>query len=107
MLDNWAALSFKAPFAVPGSGPYSAGVLSWMSDYDRRRLMAYTMLRAYTDNVARTFLTGDSLTGNDSAAERREFGDPDAELGAAQTVITNVAYSPEYLSRLRGVPLPA
>ena len=32
---------------------------------------------------------------------------PDAELGAAQYVITNVAYSPEYLSRLRGVPLPA
>ena len=27
--------------------------------------------------------------------------------GASQTVITNVAYSPEYLSRLRGVPLPA
>ena len=99
MLDNWAALSFKAPFAVPGSGPYSAGVLSWMSDYDRRRLMAYTMLRAYQDNVARTFLGLDGADGNDAAAERREFGDPAlvvkqtmaALLGQSQQIVVDGA----------------
>lgn len=99
MLDNWAALSFKAPFALPGgAGPYATGP-AWMSDYDRRRLMAYVMLRAYTDNVARVFLTGDDLTGNGSSAERREFGDPAlvvkqtvaALLGQSQQIVVDGA----------------
>lgn len=83
LLDPWAPLSHKAPFARPGSGGTVREGPSWLPPRDRRRLTAYLMLRAYTLNVARAFVPEDPDSG-EAPDDRREFGDP--ALVVKQTV---------------------
>jgi hypothetical protein len=74
ILDNWAEFSFKPEFDSDrtAEGPWLAPM--WVGDH-RRRLAAYTMLKAYRSNAARWYLT--SLTTEDVTLrdERHEYGD--------------------------------
>jgi hypothetical protein len=83
--DSWTPISFKRALGARSSSS-GAGVgwsaPSWVGDH-RRRLLAYTILRAYQDNAAREFmLTND----REEVDNRREYGDPalvvNAILGA-------------------------
>lgn len=88
VLDPWTPLSHKAPLSRPG-GHYTEAP-SWLPPADRRRLVAYTILKAYERNAARVFLPTDPLRvfeddGSDVGRdERREYGE--AGLLVRQTV---------------------
>lgn len=93
VLDPWTPLSHKQPFDKPGGVPNRQ---SWLSAQDQRRLLAYTLLKAYQSNVARAFLHDD---GSDEPDERREYGDPllivqqtvASILGSDQTIVVEGA----------------
>lgn len=80
VLDPWSALNHKAPMSRPGGG--YPGAPSWLPEQDKRRLTAYTILKAYERNSARLFLPVDEAQiaadgGLDlGRSERREFGEP-------------------------------
>jgi len=97
--DAWAPFSHKEAFARPG-GEVRDGA-SWVQPESRRRLLAYQMLKAYDDNVARAFLSGDA----DQEDDRREYGEPglivrqtvSAVMGESQAITVQGAsdYDPD------------
>lgn len=74
IFDSWSQIAFKR--ALGGrTATASAGMgwqaPTWVGDH-ARRLMAYTILRAYQDNAAREFMLTKDRTEVD---DRREYGD--------------------------------
>ena len=91
----------------PGSSVLSTDVYQLYQQWAVRMRRRMTSRETFWMQARTAGIFGDDVR---KVRRRRSEGlvaKPDAELGAAQYVITNVAYSPEYLSRLRGVPLPA
>lgn len=96
VFDAWSGLEFKRSF---GARSASAGIgwepPNWVG-YHSRRLQAYTILRAYADNIAREFMT---TTDRDEIEKRREYGDANllvnsilaALLGDEQTIAVDGA----------------
>jgi hypothetical protein len=94
ILDTWAPLSHKSEFSRPGAGGEVRNGPGWLPPQDRRRLLAYQLLKAYQANVARVFIpeAGEVLTSEQAVAggagdgddDRREYGDP--QLIVKQTV---------------------
>jgi hypothetical protein len=111
-IDQWSPLSYKTPLAtgqIHRSGHFAP---SWVDEWNRRRLTAYTILASYDENVARTWLDDD-----DDADGHREYGDPalvidatlDALLGEEQVIRIAGAelYDPELPSDAPDVPAGA
>ncbi|MBD0741922.1 hypothetical protein [Streptomyces sp. CBMA152] len=78
LTDAWSWLNYKPAMASTLDGrPHRALApevqASWLPDDAIRRLAAYKLLAAYDSNQAGELA---ALTGNEAAAERREFGDP-------------------------------
>ncbi|MFF0741536.1 hypothetical protein ACFYVL_14165 [Streptomyces sp. NPDC004111] len=78
LTDAWSWLNYKPSMAsATDRRPHRAlspeAYASWVPDDAVRRLAAYRLLAAYDSNQAGELA---ALTGNESASERREFGDP-------------------------------
>ncbi|KUL23278.1 hypothetical protein [Streptomyces regalis] len=78
LTDAWSWLNYKPVMAGTHDGrPHRALSpelqATWLPDDAVRRLAAYKLLAAYDSNQAGELAT---LAGNETAAERREFGDP-------------------------------
>ncbi|MEN8649064.1 hypothetical protein ABCR94_00040 [Streptomyces sp. 21So2-11] len=85
LTDAWSWLNYKPVMAGTHDGrPHRALTpelqASWLPDDAVRRLAAYKLIAAYDSNQAGELA---SLTGNDAAAERREFGDPSVFVDTA------------------------
>lgn len=100
--DAWTPISFKRQLggrSVSGAG---AGFEppTWTGEDNRRRLMAYAILRAYQDNAAREFMSSQDRGDIDN---RREYGDAatvvnatlGALLGEEQTIAVQGAENAE------------
>ncbi|MCY0961621.1 hypothetical protein [Streptomyces sp. H27-H5] len=84
--DAWSWLNYKPMMAATSDGRPHRGLApqaTWLPKDAVRRLAAYKVLAAYDANQAGELA---ALTGNDSGAERREFGD------AAAFVDTTLAH---------------
>lgn len=92
VMDQYSGLEFKRTFGARSSSAgmgWSAPL--WTGPIHGRRLQAYTILRAYADNIAREFM---STTDRDEIEKRREYGDASliintilaALLGEDQTI---------------------
>lgn len=78
LTDAWSWLNYKPVMAATHDGRPHRTLASelhatWLPDEAVRRLAAYKLLAAYDNNQAGELA---ALAGNESAAERREFGDP-------------------------------
>jgi hypothetical protein len=78
LTDAWSWLNYKPSMASslnrrPHRVLSPEAYASWVPDDAVRRLAAYKLLAAYDSNQAGELAT---LTGNEAASERREFGDP-------------------------------
>ncbi|MGD3109445.1 hypothetical protein [Streptomyces sp. YGL11-2] len=85
LTDAWSWLNYKPVMASTLDGrPHRALApeiqASWLPEDSIRRLAAYKLLAAYDSNQAGELA---SLTGNEAAAERREFGDPSTFVDTA------------------------
>ncbi|MDN3029453.1 hypothetical protein [Streptomyces sp. S.PB5] len=85
LTDAWSWLNYKPVMAGTHDGrPHRALApelgASWLPDDAVRRLAAYKLLAAYDSNQAGELA---ALAGNESAAERREFGEPSAFVDTA------------------------
>ncbi|GGX36497.1 hypothetical protein [Streptomyces noursei] len=85
LTDAWSWLNYKPVMASTLDGrPHRALApeiqVSWLPEDSIRRLAAYKLLAAYDSNQAGELA---SLTGNEAAAERREFGDPSTFVDTA------------------------
>ncbi|MFI6469886.1 hypothetical protein ACIBL5_06425 [Streptomyces sp. NPDC050516] len=85
LTDAWSWLNYKPAMASTLDGrPHRALApevqASWLPDDAIRRLAAYKLLGAYDSNQAGELA---ALTGNEAAAERREFGDPSVLVDTA------------------------
>jgi hypothetical protein len=95
LIDVWSWLNYKPAMASPRKlgGPLAELAASWIPDEDLRRLAAYKLLAAYDQNQAGQIAA--ATTGDDSALERRELGDPSKLidtvlgylLGSEQTIV--------------------
>lgn len=74
ILDNWAAFSFKPEFD-PDTAPEGSWLAPMWVGAHRRRLAAYTMLKAYRANSARWYLNDNSPEDRALRDERHEYGD--------------------------------
>jgi len=101
VFDSYSPLTFKRQFGSRRSQSFKgdgAGfhVPEWIGILHTRRMQAYAILRAYTDNTAREFM---AIKGRDKIDERREYGDAallvatvvGALLGEDQQIITEGA----------------
>ncbi len=73
-LDAYAALSHKAAISETDLNFYGPQPWNWIGAEHKRRLTAYTILKAYQQNVARWYVQASSPEARDM---RREYGDPD------------------------------
>lgn len=85
LTDAWSWLNYKPVMASTVDGrPHRALApeiqASWLPEDSIRRLAAYKLLATYDSNQAGELA---ALTGNEAAAERREFGDPSAFVDTA------------------------
>ncbi|MEK2474080.1 hypothetical protein [Streptomyces noursei] len=85
LTDAWSWLNYKPAMAATLDGrPHRALApelrATWLPDDSIRRLAAYKLLSAYDCNQAGELAT---FTGNEAAAERREFGDPSTFVDTA------------------------
>lgn len=69
VLDLWAPLSHKQAFDRPQGLAHT-----WVNADSWRRLAAYTVLKAYCENVSRDYLRTED---EDEKAQHREYGDAD------------------------------
>lgn len=93
VFDAWTPIAFKRALGAR-SATAGAGIgwtaPDWVGDH-QRRLLAYTILRAYQDNAAREFM---ATQDRDEVDNRREYGDASlivnailgALLGDAQSI---------------------
>jgi len=95
--DQWAALSYIPDLAGDRTRP--DGSPTWLDDFDARRLTAYQVLSAYTDNTRRYWLPasmwvrpvrarelGVSIDSS-SAEQSREYGDPALVVNTARALL--------------------
>lgn len=85
LTDAWSWLNYKPVMASTHDGrPHRALACelraSWLPEDTVRRLAAYKLLAAYDSNQAGELA---ALAGNESAAERREFGEPSVFVDTA------------------------
>lgn len=85
LTDAWSWLNYKPVMAGTHDGrPHRALApelqASWLPEDAIRRLAAYKLLAAYDSNQAGELA---ALAGNESAAERREFGEPSVFVDTA------------------------
>lgn len=95
--DQWAALSYIPDLAGDRTRP--DGAPTWLDDFDARRLTAYQVLSAYTDNTRRYWLPASmwarpvraremGVTIDASSAEQqREYGDPALVVNTARSLL--------------------
>jgi hypothetical protein len=96
--DAWTPISFKRALgsrSATAAATAGAGFNPppWVPELDKRRVIAYAILRAYQDNAAREFMTA---ADREEIDNRREYGDAallmntvlGALLGEDQVVVT-------------------
>jgi len=71
--DQWSPLSHIADLGDGALGTRPLNVASWVDDVDARRLTAYRILSAYTDNVRRYYLPA-NMWGAQGGLELDSFG---------------------------------
>lgn len=74
VFDPWTTMDFKQQFGnrKKATAGFGFNPPKWIRPEDQRRTMAYAILRAYTDNAAREFMTA---ADRDDVDARREYGD--------------------------------
>lgn len=83
LIDNWSPLSHKRPIGDNVHRFPASLAPTWVPAHHRRRLDAYKVLAAYSNNIARLFLPvvleGNTATGfiENLQSEHREYGDAD------------------------------